>query len=86
MRFYANFKVKYKPPVRGRYREEFSMYVATAEGEDENEDGVYLGVPLHRVYDKPMEGWLDDKKRAEAFNRGFNKSVGRVLGWMLGGR
>lgn len=90
VRFYANFKVKYKPPIMNRYDGDFSMYVPTVGGEEiakeEEVSEMYLYIPRHRIYDKPMEGWLDDKKRAEAFSRGFNKSVGRVLGWMLGGR
>lgn len=81
VRFYANFKVKYVPPVKGEYREEFSMF----RPELENGQGEVLmknGSSEYRIFYKPMEGWLDDKKRAEAFNKG----VGRAMLWMLGGK
>lgn len=103
VRFYANFKIKYVPPVKGRPEDEFNMVKAmreivkqydpeemeeegNQEADDSQEEKVYVKIPYERIYGKQVKGWLDKKERAETFQRGFDKTVGRVFTKIVGGK
>lgn len=98
VRFYANFKIKYEPPVKGRSADEFNMVKAMKEivetydpaeleeEEEENEEqSGYVKIPSERVYSK-SKGWLDEEKRADKARKGFHNAVGSALLIILGGK
>lgn len=86
VRFYANFKVKQKSSVGYRYEEMYSVRRSMMDKELEEEEKVYVRVPFKRAFNKEMTGWLDKKERADVVRKGFEKTVGRVLARVMGGR
>ncbi|MEC4095178.1 hypothetical protein [Myroides odoratimimus] len=86
VRFYANFKVKEKSSVRDRYEEMYSIRRSMMDKELEEEEKVSVRVPSKRAFNKEMTGWLDKKERAEVVSKGFEKTLGRVLARVMGGR
>ncbi len=86
VRFYANFKAKQKPSVRDRYEEMYSVRRSMMDKNLEEAEKVYVRVPSKRAFNKEMTGWLDKKERADVVRKGFEKTLGRVLARVMGGR